>query len=251
MPIFPANMKEDRRNSFRQKYTIRPLEADPHDRLKAGVLTDLIQQAAWTHADKLGVGTPFMISKGYTWVLTRLQVSITRMPVYPGEVFIETWPSGVERLFTFRHFSITDSRGDVCGQARSAWMVVDLSRKRAIKPPDFIKEIPHTIEPGNEELYASVPDAPADPCLSADILVRRQDIDINDHVNNNTIIQWLYECLDRPGQLRSLDVRFKAECKLGDRLVSEAQIYSESAYAHRVVRPEDDREIAVARTTWH
>ncbi|MFA0964151.1 acyl-[acyl-carrier-protein] thioesterase [Roseivirga sp. BDSF3-8] len=244
-------MKDHGNTNYTHTFEIRPLETDNQGVLKPGVLTDMIQQAAWVHAEKLGVGTPLLIEKGYTWVLNRLQLTIDSLPEYPGQVVIKTWPSGHERLFTFRNFIVYDKENKVCATASSAWMIVDLNRKRAALPPDFIKAaLPEESDADNKSLYTEKLSEPQNPQSEAIIHVRRQDIDINDHVNNNIIIQWLYECLDMPGNLKHLDIMFKAECKFGDKLLSEAEADS-SGYLHHIVRPADGKVIGVGRTTWN
>ena len=60
---------------------------------------------------------------------------------------------------------------------------------------------------------------------SSDVLVRRDDLDINGHVNNSKYLGWLLECLPwSPGESlipSLLDVTFRAECFPGDALTSQ------------------------------
>ena len=109
--------------------------------------------------------------------------------------------------------------------AVSAWTVLDLTTRRLTALP--------------EELAAVYP-VNTIPCIpfpsrtiprlregigSADVLVRRDDLDINGHVNNSKYLGWLLECLPwSPGESlipSLLDVTFRAECFPGDALTSQ------------------------------
>lgn len=98
----------------------------------------------------------------------------------------------------------------------SAWTVLNLTTRRLTALP--------------EELAAVYP-VNTIPCIpfpsrtiprlregigSADVLVRRDDLDINGHVNNSKYLGWLLECLPwSPGESlipSLLDVTFRAEC---------------------------------------
>lgn len=238
---------------YRHTFYLRPLEADPSGGIRHGLLTDFLQQSAWIHAEKLGVGTPLLISKGLTWVLNRLMVNMKSEPESNGPITIETWPSGTEKIFVYRNFRLIDHTGTVCGSARSAWLVVDINRKRAVSPPDFIKNLPVTPEEGNSKLYTEKLPLLQKESYSAAINVRRQDIDINDHVNNNVLIQWFYECLPynhgKIGPLKELDIQFKAECHYGDEIISSAEATGDG-FLHLLKRKSDGAELATGRTVW-
>ena len=52
------------------------------------------------------------------------------------------------------------------------------------------------------------------------------------------------------GQLRSLDILYRLECHWQQEVIAETQQLNEGEFLHRLVLPEDGREVASAKTEW-
>lgn len=199
-------------------------EAGTDGKIRLGALANWFQEAAGHNASALGFGDERLFAEGKAWILTRMTFRIKDLPSPGDKVNIRTWPAKLEHL-GHRGYEVYNASGELIVAAVSAWTVLDLTTRRLTALP--------------EELAAVYP-VNTIPCIpfpsrtiprlregigSADVLVRRDDLDINGHVNNSKYLGWLLECLPwSPGESlipSLLDVTFRAECFPGDALTSQ------------------------------
>jgi acyl-ACP thioesterase len=85
--------------------------------------------------------------------------------------------------------------------------------------------------------------------------VRFHDLDFNLHLNNTYYIQWMLDSLpvDRlaHGQLQDLDIQYLYEARHGERVISLTEKVDTHTYLHQLIREEDEKELARAKTVWH
>jgi acyl-ACP thioesterase len=211
---------------YAQESTIRFADVDQSDTLTMASTFDLFQEAAINHAELLGVGRKAMKQSGQVWILSRISVFMERRPQFGEKVTIRTWPRGANKLFAIRDYDIRRSGADVRG--RSGWLVVDLEKRRPLRPQTAMESLP-----ANEGVNA-LPGANLhgnDPPLSLAVrefvpeqsVLRRvcySDIDYNGHVNNTRYIQWIQdivepEILETAKQMR-LDINYLSEARYGE-----------------------------------
>ena len=88
-------------NEFYEKtFEVRVHHCDRFGNLKASELLKFMQDCAMTHAEMIEVGMEFMHSLNMTFVLSRIQLNVLRMPSFGSEIKIKTYPVGIERLFS-------------------------------------------------------------------------------------------------------------------------------------------------------
>ena len=104
---------------YRENIRVRHREADRNGRLKLLSWFDFLQEAAANHAARLGVGLNALTERGQLWVLSRLKLEIRRSPQIGEELTVETYPSGVNRLFFTREFQVFDKSGEVIARISS------------------------------------------------------------------------------------------------------------------------------------
>jgi len=234
-------------------YTIRIGEVDESRQLTPFALVNLLQEAAWNHAEALGVSVYALQETGLSWVLYRLRFEIDRWPRHRETIRIHTRPSGVAKRFVYRDFYLYDEAGAEIGRATSTWLLLDISRRQMAAVTDQIRQ---AFEP-----FAGLPALPRAedrfPSLVQrqnrwETRTRQQDIDANGHVNNAVYVQWLLEALAdgettirRP---RQVDLAFRAESVLGDEIVLWSEPTPEGK-VHQFLNQEN-KELALARTTW-
>ncbi|MEZ4700118.1 MAG: thioesterase [Rhodothermales bacterium] len=236
---------------WRESFRVRAYEAGPDQRLTIASLCNYLQEVAGNHAQALGVSVTQQ--PGLTWMLNRLHVRIDRLPVWGDTVTVDTWPSGHNGLLAWREFLVRDGNGALLVAGASAWVMIDIERRRPIRLPAFIDAIPlpDAERPIADPFPKRVP--PPVATHAAAFTVYPGDLDPNGHANNVCFAGWALHALPpQAGALRSLEIDFKAEAHLGDRIVSEAAPSGESAFAHGLYREEDGgrRLIGVARTTF-
>ncbi|MBW2092862.1 MAG: hypothetical protein JRI34_12175, partial [Deltaproteobacteria bacterium] len=86
--------------------------------------------------------------------------------------------------------------------------------------------------------------------------VRHRDLDLNQHVNNVSYIEWVIEsaliALNDAKVLKELEINFQAEARFGDHVISrcQSQTHDRTNFLHSLVREEDGQEVARAKTIW-
>ncbi|MFQ5570530.1 MAG: acyl-[acyl-carrier-protein] thioesterase [Rhodothermales bacterium] len=245
-----------------EPFRVRAYETDPHGLASIQTLCNYFQEAAGKHARAYGVSIDQLLEHDLTWVLSRLRVHIEAAPVWGDTVRLETWPAGVEGLYAMRDFifyTVSDEEHTprCVGRGTSAWLVVDVHRKRPVRVPPSITEI---ILPERER---ALPDAftklrpPPRAEHEARFRVRYSDLDINQHVNNVRYAEWAVESVPdailHDYRLRDLDLQYRAETTFGDTVIAQAQQAPPGdapVFDHQLLREHDGRTVALAQTHW-
>jgi medium-chain acyl-[acyl-carrier-protein] hydrolase len=164
----------------------------PDDQLGFDGMASIFQEAAWQHAQRLGVDFTDPETPVY-WVLHRLGMRFLRRPRWGETIGVTTWPSRMVRLYAMREF-LVESDGELLVEASSAWIVLDGSTGRPVRPEKHlsadwgVKEVPLSLPEGK----AGTIEAPQTALERAEWdRVRPSDTDRNAHVNNSRYTQWL------------------------------------------------------------
>jgi medium-chain acyl-[acyl-carrier-protein] hydrolase len=245
------------RTTHRMSFQVRSYETDPQGRLQVPILCQLLQEAATAHAAILGVAVEKLIENGVAWVLSRLHLEMERWPEADEETVVETWPEAASRLFTERRFEVFDSSNRRLGAASTLWLVLDLQRRRPVRLPTFVGERLHEHELGPEPRHFAELVEPDPVDSQVGFTVRRSDLDLAEHVNNTSYVGWAIEAVPdevwSSADLAGLEIQFLSECHRGQTVLSRCQIVNhgeETEIRHHLVRPDDDIEVARARTLW-
>ncbi len=239
--------------------TVRVRSSDVTPRGTASVLAlaDSFQEAAGRHAAALGVSMQDLLAEGRAWVLAHVRLEIDRLPQWTEEVTIETWPSGLERLFALREVVFLGEEGRPFARGTSAWLVIDTERRRPARPPAALYDIDPPDRP--PPLDRSLDDLPPPDRVDRErtFTVRYHDLDLNRHVNNVRYLEWALETLPAEVLDRRLCTgvafQFEAEATLGNRVRATAQLDEREdalRVRHRVAEEDSGRTLARAKTTW-
>lgn len=249
------------------EFAVHTYELDPDLRLSVPALAGFLQEAAGCNAHELGCSVPQLLEKNLTWVLSRLRLRLRELPGWRARITVQTWPSGLDRLFALRDFRVF-SEGREIGAAVSAWLMLEVTRRRPVRPDSF-QDWRRSIH-AERSLAVELdrlpgPEADASPLQERELAVRWADLDINLHANNGRYVEWLLEAVPmevlRERRLVELDIDYLAEAAHGERVLSrlfEARPESGAAPAaaglkvfhHAVLRRSDGRELARARSAW-
>jgi len=244
-------------NILEHDYSIRSYEVDAAGRLSIPSIFNLLQNAASEHALRLGVSVHQLLEKNITWVLSRMILRMESFPAWRDRIRVRTWPSGMQTVFALRDFEIRDHEGRTIGRATSAWIVIDADKRRPMRPTSLADQI-NAIE-GLHALdhpLNKLPKCEA-PQHQSDFFVRYHDLDINQHVNNVSYIEWLLESVPAFGRedltLRELELNFLGEAFKGDRVIAKCRVEDalQPRFSHTIFREEDQAELIRARTLWH
>jgi medium-chain acyl-[acyl-carrier-protein] hydrolase len=242
-------------NILRRSYAIRSYEVNAGGRLSIPSIFNLLQDAASSHALKLGLSVPQLLANNYTWVLSRIYLKMNQYPGWGDTIQVHTWPSGIQRVFALRDFDLHQD-GCSIGSCISAWIIIDAANRRPVRPTSFARQLnPVDRKHVLEHPLGKLPVLKT-PQIEKRFSVRYRDLDINQHVNNASYIEWLLECL--PGIvengrcLSELEVNFLGEALHGDTVLARCQNLDEKSklIAHDILREADGRELIRARTSW-
>jgi acyl-ACP thioesterase len=148
-----------------------------------------------------------------------MSVLVTRRPRYGEIVTVRTWPRGWEKLFALRDFDMRDSSGNPVIRARSCWIIIDIAKRRPLRPQSVMDMMP--LNEGNDALPAAI-------CLEENLSLQKKaerralytEVDYNGHVNNVSYIRWIEDLLDpalleQAGCMR-LDINYMNEVLPGE-----------------------------------
>jgi acyl-ACP thioesterase len=245
------------RTTHREIFQVRAYETDTRGRLQIPILCQLLQEAATAHAAILGVAVESLIESGFAWVLSRLHLEVEHWPATDEKIVITTWPEAANRLFTERRFEIVDSSERWIGAVSTLWLVLDLERRRPVRlPPQVTDRLgEHDLGPEPRRFEELDPPDPAEHELG--FTVRRSDLDLAEHVNNTSYVEWAIEAVPDEVwgscELAELEIQFLSECQHGQTVTSRSQAIARqnnTEVRHQLIRKDDGTEVARARSTW-
>ncbi len=201
---------------YHEKEVIKSFHVDYKQQLRLSVLFSFMQEAAYRHAEALGMGFSHLSKENHFWVLSRVIIQVDRYPKWNEEIRIETWPHGFNHLFGMRDFNITDAEGRPIAAATTAWLVLDVKTRRPVRANEVMKHLPDN---EGRRVFDDFPEKL--PVLKLNVEKSKRfradysSIDQNGHVNNTQYIDWITDCFDKAAhdglEIKKLQVNFNAE----------------------------------------
>ena len=238
------------------EFLAEPFHCDFSKRLALGHLGNHLLNAADYHAADRGFGMTHLNPQHKTWVLSRLAVEMTEIPVQYTRFCVETWIESVMRSFTNRNFRVVDASDPqrVYGHGRSVWALIDTDSRQPVNIETFGgKQLMDYVEPDKvcDMDKLSRVKMGKDACLVADIPTCYSDVDVNGHINSVKYIEHVLDLftLDwyRKYAIRRFDIAYVSESYYGDRL----KFYKEEGDDHdcmiRIMRGRGDEETETCR----
>ncbi|MBQ8481669.1 MAG: hypothetical protein IJ532_03960 [Alphaproteobacteria bacterium] len=237
---------------YQKQYHIKSYEVDCHSFLRIVSLMNFLQEAAVESAEALGFGFKKCRDKGVVWVGSNYLIKIARMPKINEHIVIETWPAEGKLWGAVRNFSVKDEKNNVIISAISQWVLIDFERRRPVMLNKYFPEYDFLNEKVMDDDFHKLP-AVENPDSIKDILVRYDDIDINNHVNNAVYPLWASEGLAPDYRMKyipsEIEICFKKEALLGERIeVCTKQNGNESF--HTILDKNSGAELADIRFIW-
>jgi medium-chain acyl-[acyl-carrier-protein] hydrolase len=242
-------------DAFSVNVTIRPDEADRNGLCTMRTVCNLFQHAAFLNAEALDFGVAALGREGKTWMLTRLLVRMDKPPRYGDTITVSTWPTGLDKLFALRDFTVTDARGETLAAGTSSWCVIDLAARRIVRPEARLNAYSSNPRALDRTLGKIEPIRRPTPYIK-NLDVRYRDIDVNRHVNNVSFIEWMCEAvpfdLQSASFCRELEVNFLKEAFYGDTILSFAAPLSGNgpSFHHALKRKDEEEDAARGMTHW-
>lgn len=199
--------------SFNSK--IRYSEVDCYGKLTWIKLLDYFQDASVFQSESLDVGVDYLAEKGVAWVLNSWQICLNRMPKLAEEVCITTMPYELRGFFGKRNFAMDTIEGERLAYANSLWTFFDLKNNRPTKiTPEMDRY--GLDEPIEMEYCERKLKVPEEMEALDTILVTRQLLDTNGHVNNGRYVELALACLPENFAISEVRAEYKMQGMLGD-----------------------------------
>ena len=237
-----------------ETYRIRITEVDAHSQLTIPALNGLLQEMAWRHSVVEKVSVHELSSQhNISWVLSRLKIWIDRLPNYDETITVKTYIQGVDKYFYYRDFTIIDANGIEIIRANSVWGLMDIVKRRITSIPQWMLDVtPIFIQVKPVERVSGKILKINNVETEKQFDTRWHDIDSNQHVNNTKYVEWLMESVPtdilNKGRLHSIDVIFKNESVLGDKITTQSQAI-DKGFIHRILN-QNEQELVTGETFW-
>ncbi|WP_238996748.1 acyl-[acyl-carrier-protein] thioesterase [Paenibacillus pinistramenti] len=211
-------------------------DADYRANCRLSVLLDYLQQAADSAVNALGISWQELLAGGMGWMLMTLDLDIDQHPRFGDKVTISTWSKGTKGPVWQRDYRLKGQNGEQAAAARSTWTLVDIHKRKILRPSALPVEVP----PYTEDSVGAMPEKVSIPetirleeALAFEL--KYSSVDINGHVNNARYADFCYDTLTQEElaelELRRFHITYIKETKMGDRLricrssLAEGRIY--------------------------
>lgn len=175
-------------DKFRIDAEVTSFDVGPTRQLKYSMILKFLQEAAGRQLEQEGLSYEFMRDKGIVFLLTRVDVKISRLPSVGESVAIYTWFEALKGAQFVRDMRLTGQNGETLAEAQSLWITVDPDTHKIIRPTAFpFADImrPYNGDMVNVSFKKIKPDSlPVDAWRTSIREVRWSDIDCNRHMNN-------------------------------------------------------------------
>jgi len=210
-------------------------------------------EAAWNHAEALGVGYSQLAKQSRLWVLARLVVKVGTRPRWGETVHLSTWPRPARSVFALRDFEMVDRAGAQLLGGSSAWVVLDSNTRRPQRIDKLltcVKAFPERIAIGQDPV-----ELPPSEGAAADIRVTTNysDIDVNQHVSSANYVTWLLDSypleFHQNHDVQVLEANYTGETRGGEVLSIRSRQDAPDRWSHSIFKS-DATEVCRARIQW-
>ena len=237
-------------------FTVRYYEVGPSRLVRPATLLDYLQDAAAEHASILRIGVQDLHHRDLTWVLSRLRLTVDRYAGVGETVVVRTWPSTRGSLSSYREFELIDQAGGIVARATTAWVMLDLVRRRPVRIAEVLPDYPLESRRAIADDFPPLP-RPEHAGREVHFTVRQSDLDMNRHVNNAVYVGWALESAsEEVAETRrpvDIEVGFRAEALAGDTVLARCAPDAgadSGRFLHEIIRERDGKELARLRISW-
>ena len=179
-------------------YVYKPIieDYDNQGNYKTSTILKAFGNSGSAHSDASGDNVIQGSNSGKAWVLLDWKIEVLEAPKMNEELRVETWIEPLKSPFgTIRSF--LGYVGDkLCAKGITKWVLLDVTTGRPSKiEADLIER--YTVNEGSAFEGSKIEKIaePENYTSETEILVRRADIDWNNHVHNLTYLDYALDCL--------------------------------------------------------
>lgn len=220
---------------------VRYSEIDESGRLSILAILNYLQDCSTFQSESFGKGMGYLKDNAMAWWLSNWQLEIIERPKLCDKISICTFAYDFKNIYGYRNFAIRDDKGAYLIKADSIWFCYDLKTNKPRKPYD--EDIKLYLGNGNARFDMPATKRKLEPVQDADIVgdivITRQYIDTNHHVNNAYYVEIAKDALPSNFDIKYIEVQYKTAAKLGDRLISKLGL-RDGAYIVELMSDKDE-----------
>ena len=198
---------------------LRTKDVDMFRRLRSSELFKLLQEAAISHTEELGMGREKTLDRGILWVLLMQRAEIDRMPEYDEEIVLKSWPGKTMHLLFPRYYILETEAGEPLIKASALWSVVDAGARKVIFPEHHGIKIDGIVTGEEIELPGAIRKRECDREKAVE--VPYSFVDLNGHMNNARYLDLAEDCVGAAAQgklLKEIRTEYVNEARFGETL---------------------------------
>ena len=174
-------------------YRVRFDEAGPDGLLRTSGLLRYAQDVAWLHSTARGFDRDWYGERRLTWLVRAAELEVLA-PVPLGATLISrTAVVGQRRVWARRRGEFHLADGTLAGWVHTDWVMID-ARGALTRIPEIFHEEFQIPEMSGQVGRVALPATP-DGAASRSFVVRPQELDPMDHVNNAVYLDWLEDAI--------------------------------------------------------
>jgi medium-chain acyl-[acyl-carrier-protein] hydrolase len=204
----------------RELFKIKFYDTDFTNNVRLYSIINYMQETSEQHSNAIGIGYKEFIKEGLFWVVSRIEVTMIKYPKNMDNVIIETWPSGVDKVFFKRNFRILDEKQQVIGNILAYYLLLDKNSKFPQRSSRLPVQVESFEKRFGEDKKLDKIKMVGELINTSERNVTYSDIDLNIHVNNAKYISWVEDIfkLEEYSNKRigNLQLNFVKEAKYGD-----------------------------------
>ena len=182
---------------YREEFIPRIEDYTQNGILSLEAILRIFENAGCHHSDSVDDGVIEGSLKGTSWILTQWRVRIFVRPMHGERLSAATWAVNMSRpgSITVRNYAIYNADGSlcVCGAAKLVLMDMNTGRLLRITP-----ELLEKYKPEETDIFEDTLPRMQEPETfeyEKNIVLRRSDIDFNNHVHNTCYLNFALETL--------------------------------------------------------
>lgn len=179
------------------------------------------------------------------WILYRWYIEVFDDIFWKEDVEIHSYSNKIESYLAYRNFDVYKD-GKMVARANTKWLLLDENHAKLIKIPSNLIEM-YGQYGGFEAPKKEI--KPLDNYENKKkILIRKADIDMNNHVNNAAYFQYINEGVNLENKkVKTIEILYKKELKYGDDVFIE---YTDNDEEYNFIIKRGDTIATIAKLTF-
>lgn len=195
------------------KFKVKIFEVNEKKELTIFHLLNSLQQAAYEDSSQKFFSTHKLWEKGFFWALTRLYLEIDNLPRLNETYIVSTYSVNLNKFYAKRDFLVKNNNPPLL-KATTLWSLVNIKERKIVPiPKEWI--VMHEKKTDILKFPKNKPQKNITYKQENYYYTRKQDLDLNKHLNNATFALFALESIPKEieskYQLASLDILFLKE----------------------------------------